>query len=64
MEIEGIVDEEIHQICVGKFDVHFRFSSGTLISVQNKARVYSAGCLFASWTEATGWDNTGFQDLL
>lgn len=64
MEIEGVVDAELQQICVGKFDLQFRFSSGTLITVQNKARVYSAGLLCASWTEETGWDHADFQRLL
>ena len=64
LNIEGFVNEELQQICLGKFDLQFRFSSGTLISVQNKVRLLHAGLLSASWTEENGWDCVEFHALL
>ena len=64
LKIDGLVDSELQQICVGKFDLQFRFSSGTMIAVQNKARIFQAGLLTSSWTEENGWDSVGYQSLL
>lgn len=64
MEIEGLTGSDLIQICVGKFDVQFRFGSGTLIAVQGGARVLNNGTQIASWSEENSWDSPAFHKLL
>ncbi len=64
LKIDGLVDAELEQICIGKFDLQFRFSSGTMISVQNDVRLLRDGEVLASWTEDSGCDGIEFQELL
>jgi len=64
LNINGLIDSELQQICIGKFDLQFRFSSGTMISIQNDVRLLREGEVSASWTEDSGWDGVEFHNLL
>lgn len=62
--VEGLVDSVLSQICVGKFDVQFRFDSGTFFCVQGTARMYQKDQIIANWTEDYVWDDLSFQNIL
>ena len=64
LNIEGLVDAELQQICIGKFDLQFRFSSGTMIVVQSNVQLRRDVTVLASWTENSGWDRVEFHTLL
>jgi hypothetical protein len=63
LDLTPFVGATLHQICVGKFDVQFRFDSGAWIAVQSTARI-SGENIASEWCEATGWDSTQFYALL
>jgi hypothetical protein len=62
--IEGLIDHSLNQICVGKYDVQFHFSSGTFIAVQGGARIIEGGSAIATWTEEGAWSDLSFHKLL
>ena len=64
MEIEGLIGSGLNQICIGKYDVQFRFDSGTLIAVQGGARVLRNDEQVSAWTEENSWDSLEFHELL
>ena len=64
LKIEGMLDHTLTQICVGKYDVQFRFSSGTFIAVQGGARILEDGRTIATWNEEGAWSDLSFQKLL
>lgn len=64
LKIEGLTGSELTQICIGKFDVQFRFGSGTVGAVQGGARIVSDGAEVARWTEEDSWDTLAFHSLL
>lgn len=65
LDLDDIVGAEIRQICIGRYDVQFHFTSGRGIFVQSTAEILGeGGCLLADWCEDTGWSSTSFFDLL
>ncbi len=64
IEIEGMIDHTLNQICIGKYDVQFRFSSGTFIAVQGGANILESGQSIATWSEEGAWSDLSFQRLV
>ena len=64
LDLGDIVGSEIHQICLGRYDVQFRFGSKTLIAVQNRATLLENGETIGAWDEETNWTSLAFQRLL
>lgn len=64
LKIEGMVGHTLNQICIGKYDVQFHFSSGTNIAVQGGARILENGRIIATWTEEGTWSDLSFHELL
>jgi hypothetical protein len=62
--VEGLVGSDLQQICIGKYDVQFRFSSGTFIAVQGGARILKNETQVSLWTEEGSWDTLAFHELL
>lgn len=63
-EIEGLIGSDLQQICIGKYDVQFRFGSGTTIALQSEARINENEERVGTWNEQNGWDSLSFQTLL
>jgi hypothetical protein len=59
-----VVGSEIHQICLGRYDVQFLFDSGRRICAQSFVEVFQGEELVATWDEAKNWTATAFQKLL
>lgn len=64
LKIEGILGEEIRQICMGRYDVQFLFGSGSCIAVQSPIEVFHGDELIATWDEDVNWTSSNFQRLL
>jgi hypothetical protein len=64
IDLKDIVGSEIHQICLGQFDVQFRFGSKTVICVQSRITLLDRGAIVASWDEKANWTTLEFQKLL
>lgn len=64
LKIEGILGEEIRQICLGRYDVQFLFGSGSSIAVQSLIEVFHGDELIATWDEDVNWTSSNFQRLL
>lgn len=64
LKLEGVVGSEIHQICLGRYDVQFLFYSGTRICVQSLVEVFEGEELVATWDEERNWTTTAFQKLM
>lgn len=64
LRIEGILGEEIRQICLGRYDVQFIFGSGSCIAVQSRIEVFHGEELVATWDEHVNWTSSNFQRLL
>lgn len=63
LDVSSFTGVELQQICVGKFDVQFRFSSGLCIAAQTTVRVAGNGWSL-EWVEGNGWTSLEFQRLL
>lgn len=64
IDLKDIVGSEIQQICVGAFDVQFRFGSKTAICVQSRVTLLEQLTMIATWDEKTGWSALEFQKVL
>lgn len=64
LKLEGVVGSEIQQICLGRYDVQFLFSSGTRICVQSLVEVFEGEELVATWDEERNCTTTAFQKLM
>ena len=64
LTVEGLVGSDLQQICMGKYDVQFRFGSGTFIAVQGGARILKNETQVAIWTDEGSWDTPAFHELL
>ena len=63
LNLDDLVGSEIQQICLGPFDVQFRFGSDTCIAVQGRVTLVAAGDVMCEWTVLGGWSNGEFQRL-
>lgn len=64
LKLEGIVGSEIQQMCLGRYDVQFIFSSGIRICVQSLIEVFEGAELVATWDEERNWTSIAFQKLV
>lgn len=64
LDLSCFVGSELHQICVGKFDVQFRFDSSARIAAQSTVRVVGEVGTIAEWSELAGWTSVAFHALL
>lgn len=63
LDVSSFAGVELQQICVGKFDLQLRFSSGLCIAAQTTVRVVGNGWSL-EWIEGNGWTSLEFQHLL
>jgi len=64
LDLKEIVGSEIQQICSGRYDVQFRFGSGTCIAVQGDITLLNRNRELGRWTEDGNWSSLAFQQLL
>ncbi len=64
LDLNDIVNSEIQQICLGRYDVQFHFASGTIVAVQGDVTLLDGDKVIGTWNEAGNWTSLGFQQLL
>lgn len=64
LDLREIVGSNLDQICLGRYDVQFRFGCGTVICVQSRATLKEADAIIAIWSEKQNWTTLEFQRLL
>jgi hypothetical protein len=64
LDLNGIVGSYLGQICLGKFDVQFRFSEGTIIAAQCPVNVMRSEAAISVFEKDGNWSNMQFRDLL
>lgn len=64
LELGDIAGSEIQQICLGRSDVQFRFSTERTICAQALVEVFRDEELVSVWTQDGNWSNVSFQMLL
>lgn len=64
LNLRDIVGSEIQQICIGRYDVQFRFGSGRSINVQSDVQILRNQHVIAEWNDSKGWSTTAFHELL
>ncbi|MBQ5963612.1 hypothetical protein [Massilia sp. ZL223] len=64
LDLDDIVGSEIQQICLGRFDVQFRFGSGRAICTQALVEVFQGGEMISAWDQEGKWSTASFQVLL
>lgn len=63
LNLDEIIGSEIQQICLGRYDVQFRFRSGTNIAVQSDVTLLDGDKQIATWSEAENWSSLSFQQV-
>lgn len=63
-QLTSIVGQPLQQVCVGPYDVQFKFGSLHAIGCQGDVRVWAGDETIATWNEGNGWSDVGFQRLL
>lgn len=58
------MNSNLDQICLGRYDVQFRFGCGTAICVQSRVTLRESGVIIAIWSEEQNWTTLEFQRLL
>lgn len=64
LDLKDIIGSEIEQICLGRYDVQFRFRSGRSINVQGDIELRKGEAVIAIWNEQDNWSSGTFQKLL
>lgn len=64
LDLGDIVGSEIQQLCLGRFDVQFRFSTERAICAQALVEVFQGEELVSAWNQEGHWSNVSFQMLL
>ena len=63
IDLTDIVGSEIQQICLGRYQVQFRFDSERVIDVEGNIEILEHDIVIANWNEEDNWSNTAFQKL-
>lgn len=64
LNLDDIIGSEVHQICLGRYDVQFHFHSGRSIRAQGKIQVVSESGKVTTWNDEKQWDGAEYQSLL
>lgn len=65
LNLDDIIGTQIEQICLGRFDVQFRFGTERTICSQALVEVFRDDALISAWKpEESIWSNASFQMLL
>ncbi len=62
LDLSAVVGQATSQVCVGQFDVQFRFGAVSF-TVESPIRLFRGGRQVAHWTPAQ-WPEAGFRDIL
>jgi hypothetical protein len=64
IDLKEIIGTYLSQVCLGKFDVQFRFSDGTIIAAQCPVSIIRLGDVIAEFKEDGSWTSMEFRNLL
>ncbi|MES2317404.1 MAG: hypothetical protein V4631_07890 [Pseudomonadota bacterium] len=64
LNLDDIIGMQIEQICLGRFDVQFRFGAERTICSQALVEVFRDDALISAWGPESIWSNSSFQMLL
>ena len=64
LDLTKLIGGVLNQVCVGRYDVQFKFDTDVSIALQSRAVVLQEGEPAATWSEDEGWSSTGYQNLL
>lgn len=64
LDLGFCIGSALQQVCVGKFDVQFLFTSGAKVAVQGNVALRRGSAVVAEWSEGSGWSSLEYHALL